>query len=99
MTDLAFFAVAVYGCAWTLTKSKLLARFRDWTDTEPPHRLRGLVHCIVCTSAWVGLALGALHNWASVPGLSIRTPVDALFVVGFSIGATWLVARVTGDAD
>ncbi len=96
--DLLLFTGAVYGCAWGISKSGLLAGFRDAIVDVP---LFGkLVQCIVCTGTWVALALVLLAPYGTVfsSGFPAHGPYDVFVLVAWSVGATWAIGRLLGDA-
>lgn len=99
--DLLLFSGAVYGASWIAAKSKLTEpvrkRIKPWPFLGP------LSQCIVCTSAWVALALCfALHyGRLSIFSVAFRpgSPEDFLVLMAFSVAFVWILASHLGDAD
>ncbi len=87
--DLVILTGATYGWSWVITQSFLLSNTRLLLHRIPI--IGELLQCIVCTGAWVGLAL---WFWSGL----VTTPVFALLVVGWSVFACWSLARLLGDA-
>ena len=97
--DLLLYSGAVYGLAWLLTRSHLLRPLRD--RLAPVPYLGPLVRCIVCTGAWVALAVllasprATLFSDSFVP----RSAPDVVILVGWALFSTWALGRALGDAD
>lgn len=100
LRDLLLFEGAVYGIAWVITRSSLLRRARERVSGAAP-LLGELVHCVVCTSAWVCLGLVPVlpHTSLLSPGFRVSTAGDLVVLEGWTVAATWALARGLGDAS
>lgn len=96
--ELLLFTGAVYGLSWLVTRSKLAAPVRR--RLEPLPFLGPLVHCIVCTSAWVAIGLVAARPAFGMLSASFAQHpwADGLLLVGWSLFTTWALGRALGDA-
>ena len=60
-----------------------------------------LVRCVVCTATWV--AFGAMfllpHTTLFSSAFRVRTIVDGVVLVGWTVAASWVLGRLLGDAD
>lgn len=99
IADLVLFTGTVYGLAWLVTKSRLLRLPREMTARVP--FVGSLLACIVCTSAWVALALVALLPYTTLFSMSFRTrtPVDVVVLLAWTLFSTWAIGRSLGDAS
>lgn len=97
--DLAFFTGVVYGLAWLVTRSKLVAPLR--AVIHPVPFLGRLVQCIVCTSAWVAMGLALVLPCSNLfsPGFRVGNPLDLVILVAWSLTTTWFLGHHLGDAD
>ena len=97
--DMVLFTGAVYGLSWLVTRSKLAAPMRR--VLQPVPFVGHLMQCIVCTSAWVAMALAALLPLSTLfsPSFRVRGPVDLAVLVGWTLMATWAMGSRLGDAD
>lgn len=61
----------------------------------------GLLQCIVCTGAWVGLGLMTVLPTTSLfsPGFRVAGVADGAVLLGWTLAATWAIGRGLGDAD
>jgi hypothetical protein len=95
--NLLLFTISIYGLAWLITKSKLIAPIRDYLS-ERSQLAGDLLSCIVCTSVWICIAVMACSP--AIPILQIRPALgDVPILLGWTMGSTWLLARLVGDAD
>ena len=97
--DLVLFTGAVYGLAWLLVSSKLFERPREALRGLPG--VGPLSRCIVCTATWVGIGVMLLLPWTTLfsAEFRVRTAVDGLLLVGWTVTSTWGLALLFGDAD
>lgn len=94
--DLVYLTGIVYGLSWLITQSSLLSPVRSAIARWSLFAAK-LLSCIVCTSAWVCIAVLAFVPTAT---LNIRpTMPDVPLLLGWVLGSTWVVARLVGDAD
>lgn len=96
--DLVFYTGAVYGLSWLSAKSRLFAPVRARASRVP--LLGELSACIVCTSGWVAIAWIVLGTPGLLSaGFCVTSIADAALLVGWTLFATWVLARLLGDAD
>lgn len=97
--DLLLFTGAVYGASWILTCSKLMDLPRR--ILRPVPLLGSLLQCVVCMSAWVGLALALCLDRTTLfsPEFRPGTFADYVVLVCWSVAASWTIGLGLGDAD
>lgn len=98
--DLALYTGAVYGLAWLVVRSTLAAPLRRlagrWDFTW------GLTRCVVCTGAWMALALAVVvlpRAEVFSPSARALGPWSWPVLVAWSLATTWALGRALGDAD
>ena len=98
--DLAEFlvsALAVYGLSYAMTTLEgpfsIFARIRGKTAMQRNWIERGL-HCVICVSCWVGLAMAILAR-----GMSREALVQWQGYLGFSVIATVVLNRLRKNAN
>jgi hypothetical protein len=95
------YTISVYGMAWLFTKSSFFRPFRDYLiyseQNEIKRHLSNLFNCIVCTSFWCGLIVAEMVRQSfSLSGVNIAS----YLILGlYSIGSTWIIASLIGDAS
>lgn len=96
--DLVLYTGGVYGIAWLVARSHLLAGVR--ARLAPVPVLGRLAQCIVCTSGWVCIAWMLLGTPGLLSaGFAVATPTDAALLMGWTLASTWGLARLLGDAE
>jgi len=90
---------SVYGLAWLVTRSRLTKPVRE--KLLPVPFLGHLVHCVVCTSAWIamGVMLTLPSSTLFSPGFRVTGPVDFILLLGWTLAASWTIGLHLGDAE
>jgi hypothetical protein len=98
LTSLTLLSFAVYGLAWTITKSSLFfdIRAKVFETFGPDSKLTKLINCIVCTSFWVSFFILFINEDTFTFNLSFT---DYLTWAFYSVAFTWMVGLSTGDAS
>ena len=99
IANLLIFSVITYGLSWLLTKSKLFRLPRKYLLSWP--LVGELVHCIVCTSVWVGfLLLWIAPEIDLLATLALPTTwPNVVGWLGYITGSNWIIARLLKDTD
>lgn len=97
VTDLIIWYLAIYGMAWTIVYSELIAPFKEWLSKKyiKEGKLRllfKLFNCIVCVSFWCA-ALFVNHYFAH------ETFTTKTLVVFSNVAFTWFMANKFKDID
>ena len=99
--NLLLFSLITYGLSWLISKAELFRLPRKFLLNFPI--IGQVVHCIVCTSVWVGLAILFAAPYSNVLSqVALGWPpnkIDIVLYVGWIISSTWIMASVLGDAD
>jgi hypothetical protein len=99
--NLLLFSLVVYGLSWLITKAELFRLVRKFLLNFPI--VGQVVHCIVCTAVWVGLAILFVAPYSTVLSqVALDWPpnkVDIVLYIGWIISSTWILASLLDDAD
>lgn len=80
MSDLLIYALCVYAVFHFLTRSDMMRRPREWVLARSPRGVRYVSTCAFCFTAWVAIALMAVHLMLTgelriVPAALMAAPV------------------------
>ena len=97
LTDLLIWYLAIYGMAWTIVHSKLVAPLHRYIDEQYiTHNkfktIYNLINCIVCTSFWCSAAFVDTY-------FNSETLVTKILICFSSLAFTWFFANRFGDRE